>query len=103
VEALEVPFQLIIVATRRILPDPVNPAFITTPYYLHVTITVLAPLVAVTLVTVDWGIAGEGELTDPFDPSVPEPRNADATLTLQPSPQAQAARNDCYCRLERRK
>jgi hypothetical protein len=39
----------------------------------------------------DWGIAGEGELTDPFDPSVPEPRNADATLTLQPSPQAQAA------------
>jgi hypothetical protein len=52
--------------------------------------------------TVDWGTAGEGELTDPFDPSVPEPHNADATLTLQPSPQAQVARNDCYllCHLD---
>jgi hypothetical protein len=75
VEALEVHFQLTVVATRRFCRILYNPPLPPFPRLLSIiAITGLAFLVSVTLVTVDWDVAGEGELTDPSDPSVPDPR-----------------------------
>jgi hypothetical protein len=77
VEALEVPFQLTVVATRQNSTGSCKSRlhchhFLLSTSYNHRS---GAPSLS-DLVTADWVVAREGELTDPFDRSVPDPCNA---------------------------